>query len=186
MTDSAGTADVNGTANVDVNVVPVEAAVMPQAKTVSDQQRFLGMVAYGIIGLAVYFFVRVAVLAVFALPFAVLKKTPAAAATWMLLMEPIGLAIGAYLTMFVNRRNRPFHTATAVVVFASVILFHISWPVGNPFVARAAPGLSGTAFVFQAVFVLVGALIGFWRTKPKDFKLPKMLLPPKARAAEKA
>jgi hypothetical protein len=176
MTDSAGTAEA----------VTVDATVMPHEKAVSGRQRALGMIAYGVLAIVWYIVIRWVVVALFALPFALLPKTAGTAATWMLFVQPIGLGVGAYLTMLTNRRNRPFHTAIAVIVFASVFIGHITLGVGNDFIPRASDGLRVTAWFSQALFVLVGASVGFAKTRPKEIKIPKMLLPPKMRKAQEA
>ena len=172
MTDSAGNADI----------VSVEAEVMPAVeRPVSDSRRFMGMLTYGVVSIMWYFIVRVAILGVWSLPWWLAPKTPTAAALWMLFFEPIGLAIGAYATMLTNTRNRPFHTAITVIVFASIFFGHITWGIANPYTARAVEGLRATAWVFQAVFIAIGAAIGFAKTKPKEIRIPKMLLPPRMR-----
>lgn len=172
MSDSAGNADA-----VSVEATVVEA----KPKETSDVQRFLGIVAYGVAAIVWYAVIRMIVLAAFGVAWQLMPRTQTGAALWMLFVEPIGLAVGAYLTLLTNRRNRPFHLVLTVIVFASIFLGHISWPIGNPYIPRAADGLRITAWFTQAVFVGIGALIGFWRTKPKEIKIPKMLLPPRLR-----
>ncbi len=172
MTDSAGNADA----------VAVDAAVVDSLpKQPSDARRFLGVLVFGLVAIVWYALIRMAVLALFALAWQVMPRTQTGAALWMLFVQPIGLALGAYLTLLTNVRNRPFHTVLTVVVFASVLVGHISWPVGNPFIPHAQDGLRITAYVVQGLFVGIGAAVGFWRTKPKELKVPRMLLPPKAR-----
>lgn len=174
MTDSAGSADV----------VSVDAQVMPTVvRPVSDSRRFLGVVTYVVVASIWYFFLRVAILAAWSLPWWFAPKVPAAAASWMLIFEPIGLAIGAYYTMRTNVRNRPFHRVLAFVVFASIVWPHITWAIGNPYVARATQGLEWTAWLFQAGFVALGATLGYRKSRPKPLHFPKMLLPPRMRKA---
>jgi hypothetical protein len=172
VTDSAGIADTTHVEATVVDAAPREA---------SDVRRFLGVVTYGIVAIVWYGLIRVAVLAAFALVWMLMPRSQTGAAAWMLFAQPIGLAVGAYVTLLTNVRNRPFHLALTVIVFASAVVGHIAWPVGNPYVQQAADGLRITAWFFQAIFVALGAALGFWRTKPKELKVPKMLLPPKAR-----
>lgn len=170
MSDGAGSAEV----------LTIDAQVMPaQVRPVSEGRRFAGVLVYVVVAIIWYSVIRVAVLAGWALPWVFAPKTQTAAAMWMLFFEPIGLAIGAYLTMRTNVRNRPFHRVLTWVVFASIVLGHITFPIGNPYVARALPGLSATAWAFQAAFVALGAFLGYRKTRPVEIKIPKMLLPPR-------
>jgi hypothetical protein len=172
VSDSAGNAEA----------VTVEASVVETGpQETSDVQRFFGVVLYGIAAIVFYAVIRMLVLAAFAIVWQIMPRGQTGAAVWMLFVEPFGLALGAYLTLLTNQRNRPFHLVLTVIVFASVVLGHITWPVGNPYIPKATDALRITAWFSQAIFVLIGALIGFWRTKPKELKIPKMLLPPKLR-----
>jgi hypothetical protein len=117
----------------------------------------LVVVGWAIVGLALYYLIRLAVLFVFALPFLVIPPTPLTAGFWLLVAEPVALGIGAYLTVRTKTGTRLFRTVLNLVVFASALIGHVTWALGNPYILRGRDGALIAAWVAQAACIAIGA-----------------------------
>lgn len=159
MTDGADTTEPVAPASAEP-VAPD--AAQPEASVAAEpapRHMVLVVAGWALIGIGLYYLIRLAVLFVFALPFLVLPPTPLSAGFWLLVAEPIGLGVGAYLTLRTRAGTRLFHTVLTLVVFASALIGHVTWALGNPFILRGRDGALIAAWVVQAMCIAIGAAI---------------------------
>ena len=127
----------------------------PEARTM----RFPEMLLWALISILEYAVIRAVVVIVFSVPW-LGSTSSGAAAGWLWLGTPLGVAVAAFLTLQTNVRNRQLHFVLTVVVFLSAVFFHINPTLGNPYIVNPPSGAMPIAWFLQAVAVLVGGGLG--------------------------
>lgn len=152
------------------DMVPGENMVPEEGNGEQMGRRVLVVIGYAIVSAIWFGIIRAAVVGIPSL-LGVIFTGPFAAGVWLLIVEPILVAVSAFLTLQTNIRNLRLHRVMSVVILAMTVLWPLHFATPNPYVAQAIDTAQIAAYLIQVVAVFVASWVGLRVVRARRGKL---------------